>query len=411
MATVCHYGAPDLFITFSCNPKCEAITKSLLPGQSSDDRPDIVNRVYMMQLKEMIKDIVENKVFGKVVSYFVVVEFQKRGLPHTHQSYTLAEEDKPRTPEDIDKIVTAEIPDPETQPLLHELVKTHMVHGPCGIDNPDAPCMKMDNGVLKCSKGYPKPFQETTTIDEFGRVQYRRRNNGRKVKVYCGDRKKNFNLSNQWIVPYNPALLLKYQAYINIEIVHGAESHLKYMFKYFTKGPDRCLVQMKDGSPVTDELNNYQDSRYIGATEGCWRIQEFPLRFRYPPVEMLAIHLEDQQNVLFKDGELTKEELQEVLNQNQTSQLTKFFKLNQENQKANAYRYDQILQHFRWDKTKKEFIERKNKIKRIPINDGELDDPKSDQIGRMPIISLNPHTKELFFSEDFTPSCAWTKEL
>ena len=90
------------------------------------------------------------------------------------------------------------------------------------------------------------------------------------------------------------------------------------MFKYFTKGPDRCLVQMKDGSPVTDELNNYQDSRYIGATEGCWRIQEFPLRFRYPPVEMLAIHLEDQQNVLFKDGELTKEELQEVANQNQT---------------------------------------------------------------------------------------------
>ena len=68
----------------------------------------------MMQLKEMIKDIVENKVFGKVVSYFVVVEFQKRGLPHPHQSYTLAEEDKPRTPEDIDKIVTAEIPNPET---------------------------------------------------------------------------------------------------------------------------------------------------------------------------------------------------------------------------------------------------------------------------------------------------------
>ena len=26
-----------------------------------------------------------------------------------------------------------------------------------------------------------------------------------------------------------------------------------------------------------------------------------------------------------------------------------------------------------------------------------MDDPKSDQIGRMPIISLNPHTKELFF--------------
>ena len=56
-------------------------------------------------------------------TYFVVVEFQKRGLPHTHQSYNLAEEDKPRTPDDIDKTVTAEIPNLETQPLLHELVK------------------------------------------------------------------------------------------------------------------------------------------------------------------------------------------------------------------------------------------------------------------------------------------------
>ena len=41
----------------------------------------------------------------------MVVEFQKRGLPHSHQSYTLADKDKPRTPEAIDKIVTAEIPE------------------------------------------------------------------------------------------------------------------------------------------------------------------------------------------------------------------------------------------------------------------------------------------------------------
>ena len=111
MAAVRHYGAPDLFITFSCNPKSKAILDSLLPGQESHDRPDIVTRVYMMQMKEMIDDIVKNKVFGTVTSYFVVVEFQKRGLPHSHQSYTLADEDKPRTPEAVDKIVTAEIPE------------------------------------------------------------------------------------------------------------------------------------------------------------------------------------------------------------------------------------------------------------------------------------------------------------
>ena len=65
----------------------------------------------MMQLKEMIDDIVKKKIFGTVTSYFAVVEFQKRGLPHSHQSYTLAEEDKPRSPAQIDRIVTAEIPE------------------------------------------------------------------------------------------------------------------------------------------------------------------------------------------------------------------------------------------------------------------------------------------------------------
>ena len=33
MTYVRHYGRPDLFITFSCNPRWEDITKNLLPGQ------------------------------------------------------------------------------------------------------------------------------------------------------------------------------------------------------------------------------------------------------------------------------------------------------------------------------------------------------------------------------------------
>ena len=47
---------------------------------------------------------------GKVVPYIIVTEFQKRGLPHVHAALTFAPEDELRTPEDIDRVVCAELP-------------------------------------------------------------------------------------------------------------------------------------------------------------------------------------------------------------------------------------------------------------------------------------------------------------
>ena len=58
-------------------------------------------------------------------------------------------------PENVDRCISAEIPDINVDPELHALVIKHMVHGPCGALNPSAPCMK--NGV--CSKNYPFDFQ------------------------------------------------------------------------------------------------------------------------------------------------------------------------------------------------------------------------------------------------------------
>src|SRR5271156_4638515 len=69
--------------------------------------------------------------------------------------------DKLRTPEDIDSLLSAEFPDEEEEPELFDLVKKFMVHTPCGAQNPNAPCMR--NG--KCSKGFPKPFRDQTTVN------------------------------------------------------------------------------------------------------------------------------------------------------------------------------------------------------------------------------------------------------
>ena len=45
MSLVSKQGKPDLFLTFTCNPKWREITDNLLPGQTAADRPDLVECV------------------------------------------------------------------------------------------------------------------------------------------------------------------------------------------------------------------------------------------------------------------------------------------------------------------------------------------------------------------------------
>jgi hypothetical protein len=149
MAMVRELGKPDLFITFTCNPKWPEILANLLPYQCANDRPDIIARVFHLKMKCFVIDMIDNNILGRVVGYCYTIEFQKRGLPHCHMLLILDEEDKIRNAEDIDEIVNASIPDQATFPLAFETVSKTMVHGPCGDLNPNSPCMK--NGI--CSKG------------------------------------------------------------------------------------------------------------------------------------------------------------------------------------------------------------------------------------------------------------------
>jgi hypothetical protein len=151
MAIVRKYGKPDLFITMTCNPKWPEILAELLPHQKSEDRPDVVVRVFKLKLEALIHEI-KKGVFGKIVAYSSVIEFQKRGLPHAHITVTL--EDKRSLTENPDSFISAQIPDKETHPILCEKVASHMVHGPCGALNARSPCMK--DG--ECSKKFPKRY-------------------------------------------------------------------------------------------------------------------------------------------------------------------------------------------------------------------------------------------------------------
>ncbi|XP_076272285.1 uncharacterized protein LOC143203858 [Rhynchophorus ferrugineus] len=168
MSYVRHYGTADLFITFTCNPQWIEIKQELLPGKSSIDRHDITARVFRQKLKSLMNFIVKHNVFGETRCWMYSVEWQKRGLPHAHILIWLVEKIRPN---EVDAVISAEIPNVQVDPGLHEVVIKNMIHGPCGTLNQNSPCM-MDG---KCSKRYPRTLISETITGNDGYPLYRRR--------------------------------------------------------------------------------------------------------------------------------------------------------------------------------------------------------------------------------------------
>ncbi|XP_050280298.1 uncharacterized protein LOC126721288 [Quercus robur] len=245
MSLVQKFRKLDLFIIMTCNPGWEEIQNELLPTQTAQDRPYLLARVFKLKFEELKDDIVVKGVLGRVIVYVQVFEFQKRGLPHVHMLIILDEDEKLHNLEDYDRVVKAEILCKEEQPQLHKAVLKHMIHGPCGVQNPRSPCMK--NG--RCKKGYPKPFSLETYQGNDSYPVYKRydTNNPVPLNDHC-----RIMVDNTWVVPYNPWLLLKYNCHINVEICCSIKS-VKYLYKYVYKGPDRVSMEVRPG-PNYDEV-------------------------------------------------------------------------------------------------------------------------------------------------------------
>ena len=297
MANVTRRGKPSLFTTVTCNPRWKEITDNLLPGQSASDRPDLCDRVFHEKLSVVLQKIKDGSLFGKMVSLMHVIEFQKRGLPHAHIALRIAG-GGPTQPDEIDRIIRATIPDEnEAGGRLRKLVLQHMVHGPCGTENPKSPCMQEDsNGKKKCTKEYPKAFCDSTYQDERGYIHYKRPpgptaliNNGKHV------------IDNRDIVPYCPALLLMLECHCNVEISSTVHV-IKYLYKYLHKGPDRAKIAIAEEEEDVDEIKNYESMRYIGAAEAIWRIFEYNICSQYPPVKALPVHLPNEDSIIFEPG-------------------------------------------------------------------------------------------------------------
>ncbi|XP_056689190.1 uncharacterized protein [Spinacia oleracea] len=280
MAICKWYGYPDLFITFTCHPKWPEIMRYVQQrGLKPEDRPDILCRIFKIKLDQLTRDLKDGKIFGGVQSVIYTVEFQKRGLPHAHILLFLNQE--------------------------------------------QAPCMK--DG--KCSKHYPKKFNERTTIGDDGYANYRRRNNGRTVE------KNGVTLDNRYVVPYNPYLLMKYGAHINVEW-------------------------------------------YISPCEAVWRILGYDIHYRTPSVQRLSFHLPNEQSIVFEDDE----PLDNIINKpgiDQTMFLG-WMELNKTDPIARQLTYAEIPTKFVWNKDgSREWSTRKQRLSigrvyYVPPGSGEL---------------------------------------
>ncbi|XP_074362187.1 uncharacterized protein LOC141702391 [Apium graveolens] len=264
----------------------------------------------------------------------------------------------------VDNFVSAEITDPEVDPVGYAAVTEFLLHGPCGKEWPRSLCMKQ----FKCMRHFPKRYFKSITFDQSGFPIYRRRK--AKITVKRGK----VDLDNQWVVPYNRDLLVKYQCHINIEICAHARS-LKYLFKYCLKGHDRATVQIRvwnrklsvrEGMDVyEDEINSYFDGRYICGCEAGYRVFRFSIHYRSLAVERLSFHFSGRKPCTFRASEpLAKVAFGQ---RKKRSQLEAYFALNTSNNNVVRFLFDEIPQHYVWNDVDRLWVPRKrgNQIGRL----------------------------------------------
>src|SRR5215208_923504 len=124
MAIVRVFGKPDLFITVTCNPNWPEIKEALLPGQTAQDRPELISRDFNMKLKVIFNDFLKENIFGKVLAYLYTIEFQKCELIFF---LFLIDLTNLKLLADYDTIVSAKIPDKNRDPNTYETVVRSMI--------------------------------------------------------------------------------------------------------------------------------------------------------------------------------------------------------------------------------------------------------------------------------------------
>src|SRR6185437_11719560 len=165
-------------------------------------------------------------------------EFQNRGSIHTHG---IAYLDRSIPNLINDNVIRADLPDPQTEPVLYELVRAHQIHR-CCPNRCGGPPLPGD----QCRKKFPAPLSDHTYYNPtLLRYTYRRTKE-----------------ADRWVVPYHAPTLLLWQGHCNFQYV-SSKSFAKYMTKYITKPETSDLFKLSEH----DTYRSHILARRLGAME------------------------------------------------------------------------------------------------------------------------------------------------
>jgi PIF1-like helicase/helitron helicase-like protein len=175
--------------------------------------------------------------WGDWLHHFERDEFQNRGAIHTHGVAYLSKS----IPELIDSnVIRADMPDPNLEPELYELVKKHQIHtcdSRCGGPAPEG---------SRCKKGFPQPYSNTTYEDPRSlRYIYRRT-----------------KTEDLYVVPYHAPTLLLWNGHVNFQYV-TTRQFAKYMTKYVTKSEPTEYFDISE----SDATRKHILARCLGSME------------------------------------------------------------------------------------------------------------------------------------------------
>ncbi|GBM42282.1 hypothetical protein AVEN_234999-1 [Araneus ventricosus] len=153
----------------------------------------------------------------------------------------------------------------------------------------------------QCCKSFPKQFKDDTEENVNGYPIYRRRVT---EPVQVGK----YSIVNRWVVPYNPWLLNK--------LLHTL------MLKFVPQ--------------------------YVRAPEAMWNLNEFSLSHKSHTVVRLAVHLPQQQPIVYQDGQEAQAIERAALSE---KTLTSWFELNKNDPSVHNISYSDIPQYYVFDKS------------------------------------------------------------